>query len=100
MLVLARHAFGPGIDLRESLAEYESLEISPALLVILQNLAADLVEANALGPFVDALKIACLLAVHLDERHDMLERIVLGLDQAENISALDIEAAAPAKWIS
>src|SRR4029453_12607802 len=47
---------------------------------------------DALRPFVDAFEIAGLLAVHLRQRHDMLQRLVLGLHEAENLGALDVEA--------
>src|SRR5690606_31620004 len=86
------HAFRPRIDLRELAAEGEAIEISLALLRIVQNLAADLVEADALRPFVDALKIVGLLAVHLDERHDMFQRVIFRFDKSQNFRAPDIEA--------
>ncbi len=48
--------------------------------------------ADAFGPFVDALEISTLLAIHLSECHDMLQRLVVGFNEAKDIRALDIEA--------
>src|SRR5262245_48267412 len=92
MLVLAGNALRPGVDLGEFLAENEAVEIGLAPVRILHDLTADLVEADTLGPFVDALEIAGLLAVHLRQRHDMLQRLVLRLDETEDFRALDVEA--------
>src|SRR6187551_1169004 len=76
MLVLAGDALGPGVDLGEFLAEDEALVIRLALVRIVHDLALDLGGANSPGPFVDALEIAALLAVHLHQRDDMLQRLV------------------------
>src|SRR5688572_16988614 len=92
VLVLAGHAFRPRIDLCELLAEDEALEIALAAVRIVENLPLDLDHADAFGPFVDPLEIARLLAVHLHQRDDHLERFVLGLHKAENFSTLDVEA--------
>ncbi len=85
VLVLAGDALRPGVDLGEFLAEDEALVIGAAFVVILHDLAADLVMADALCPFVDALEIARLLAIHLGQRHDMLQRLVLRLHETQNI---------------
>ena len=91
MLVLAGHAFRPRIDLRELLAEDEALEIASAPVEIVEHLPLDLGHADALGPFVDALEIARLLAVHLRQRDDHLERFVLGLHAPQDLRAIDVE---------
>src|SRR4029078_1480715 len=44
-------------------------------------------------PFVDALEVPRLLAVHLYQGDDYLERLVLRLDEAENLRALDVETS-------
>ena len=49
---------------------------------------------------VDALKMGRLLAIHLHERDDHLERLVLGLDEAEHFRALDVETGGAGKIIS
>lgn len=93
MLVVAGHTFRPGIDLREFLAEDEAVKIGPALVGIVHDLAADFVVTDALGPFIDALEVARLLAVHLGQRHDMLQRLILGMDEAQHFRTLDIETS-------
>src|SRR4051794_15935296 len=54
VLVLAGDTLRPRIDLCEFLAEDEALVVSLALFVIPHDLAADLVQTDALRPFVDA----------------------------------------------
>ena len=49
MLVLARDALRPGIDLRELLRKDEAIEIGPAAFRIGHDLTPDLVEAEIEG---------------------------------------------------
>src|SRR5690606_12751144 len=90
--VLAGGALGPRVHLGEFLGEDKAAVIFLPPGLILRHLAADFVVADALGPFVDALQIARLLAVHLNERNDYLQRLVRGPDQAQLFRALDVEA--------
>src|SRR5690606_28653479 len=85
----------PRVHLREFLAEDEAVEIGPPLLAVIDDLPADFVHADPLRPFVDALQIARLLAVHLDEGDDVLEGFVLRPDEAEHFRALDVEPRCP-----
>src|SRR5690606_11954954 len=73
----------------------EAVEIGLAPFPVAHDLAPDLGDADALGPFVDAFQIARLLPIHLDERHDMLQRVVFRLHEAEHFRALDVEAGSP-----
>src|SRR3954466_11280875 len=57
VLVLARNALRPRIDLGVFLAEDEAVVIGLALVRIVHDLALDLGDADALCPFVDALEI-------------------------------------------
>src|SRR5690606_39602175 len=52
VLVLAGDALRPGVDLGKCLGEDEALVIGLAPFRIAHDLAADLVEADAFGPFV------------------------------------------------
>ena len=92
MLVLAGDPLGPGVQLSEFLGEHEAIVERATAVGLVHDLLADLSEADALGPFVDALKIARLLAVHLGQGHDCLECLVLGLDMPQHLRALDVEA--------
>ncbi len=68
-----------------------------ALLRITHNLAANFIETNTLRPFVDALEIAALFAVHLRQCHDMLQRLIFRLHQPKNFGALDVETSCSGK---
>ena len=68
-----------------------------AALVILNDLGADGVDTDALGPFVDALEIAPLFAIELDEGKAMLQRLLLGGHPAEDLGALDVHAGGTGK---
>ena len=75
----ARSAQGSFCD--EALREQEALEAARARFVgVLDDLRADRIDADPRHPFVDALEIAALLAIELDEGDDHLQRLVLGGD--------------------
>jgi len=73
------------------LREDEAHVVGGALVEVVEDLAANFVHPDAFRPFIDAFEVAALLAIHLHECHDDFERLVLGLDQAEHLGALDVE---------
>ena len=52
---------------------------------------------DALGPFVDALEIAALLAVKLRQRDDDLDGSASRVGMAEQVGALDVEPGSARK---
>ena len=74
--VLAGDALGPGIGLGEGLRDHEAVVERAALLDVVDDLRLDRGRADALRPFVDALEIAPLLAVELDEGGDDFDRLL------------------------
>jgi len=70
----------------------EAVEIMPALIGIVDDRRLDRVHADTPQPLVDAFEIMTLFAIKLGQRHDRLQRFVLGLDLAQNLRALDVEA--------
>ena len=69
----------------------EALVQGAPLRLVRDDLLADLVDADAPGPFVDALEIAALLAIELHQRADDLERFLLAVRVAERLRAQDVE---------
>src|SRR5207245_1567521 len=72
MPILAVGALGPRVDLGELLGEDEAVVEGAAALAVLHDLLADRLQPDALGPLVDALEVAALLAIELGERGDRL----------------------------
>src|SRR5690349_2955722 len=54
VLVLARDALGPRVELGKSLAENEAVEITLAPIGVAHDLTPDLIDTDTLGPLVDA----------------------------------------------
>ena len=74
--VLAVDPLFPGVDLRELLGEDEAVEVVAALVAIFDHGGEDRLPSHPLHPLVDALEVAALLAVELDQRRDHLDRFV------------------------
>src|SRR5690606_39837786 len=49
------------------------------------------IGADAFCPLVDALQLTPVLAVHLRQRNNHFERLILGLNETEHFSALDVQ---------
>ena len=85
----------PGIDLRRRLALREPREQGAALIEIVDDDFANGVEADAVGPFVDALAIARLLAIKLRQGGNHLDALILGRNLGEQLRALDMQPRRP-----
>src|SRR4029450_9476890 len=81
----------------DPLGEHEAVVEDTAPFAVLHDLLADGLQADALGPFVDALEIAALLAVELREGADRLDGLFLGGDMAQKLGALDLQTRGAGK---
>src|SRR4051812_31578597 len=92
MQLAAGGALGPWIFARSPLRLQESLDQRAAAVVIVHYCGANLVDAGLLGPLVDAVEIGRLLAIELQYRSHILDRLLLGGHMREQIGRADMQA--------
>ena len=93
MRILAGDPLGPGVLLSECLREHEAIVERAAAVGVVHDLLADRVQSDALGPFVDALKIAALLAIELGQRARLTSMTSASVSTwPSSFRALDVEA--------
>jgi len=86
-------ALRPGVVLAEALRIEEARRQRLAADLVVDDAPLHIIDADALDPGRGALQIARLLAVELDEGGAIIERLLLGLDLAEEIGRADLDAA-------
>src|SRR5438105_1348342 len=96
MTVGALRPLGPGVLLRESLRKMEPLGERVAARLVVGDAAADVVDADTLDPWRRPLEIACFLSVKLDEGGAIMQRLLLGLDLAQDVGHADSHSAVAA----
>ena len=89
----ARRALGPRVFLQKLLRKEEAAVELLAALMIVHHLGLHIIEADALNPRGGAIEIARLLAIELDERRAIFQRLLLGCDLAEQVCAAQVDAA-------
>jgi len=83
----AAGALCPGIDLHEALREQEAVVQGAPPVVILDDPAPHIIDADARHPRRGALEIARLLAIELQEGANMLEHLGFGREPHELVGA-------------
>src|SRR6266568_7321228 len=89
----AGSALCPRVDLHELLREEETLVERASPVVVVDDAAPHVIDADPHHPRRGALEVARLLAVELQDRADMLEHLGLGREPHQVVGDADLDTA-------